>query len=54
VITSTAVDLVADLERVAAGGGERERQDGIGAAVGARGTDDPPIGGGDRDDRSGS
>ena len=52
-ISPSAVNLVPNLEDVAAIGGERDAEHGVGATVGAGGSDDPPVGSGDRENRPG-
>ena len=52
-ISTSAVDLVSDLEEIAAIGGKRDAEHGVGATVGAGGSDDPPVGSGDRENRPG-
>ena len=52
-ISPSAVNLVSDLEEIAAIGGKRDAEHGVGATVGAGGSDDPPVGSGDRENRPG-
>ena len=52
-ISPSAVNLVSDLEEIAAIGGKRDAEHGVGATIGAGGSDDPPVGSGDRENRPG-